>query len=172
MCNPWSWCVPYGLSMSSCLSSSYVRSPRTTHVVSSVVPLLPERTSANGSELLCPDRKSRTSNLSISPSAGSPCCCLRSSSYQTSSGSGTPCFLTRSVSTSWSWCAAPCWCECQASAPRPSAALMLFLLWLIWSFLTVCRLIRENLLAGDFTVNMRLLQVQLLRSLHRCFNAS
>lgn len=38
-----------------------------------------------------------------------------------------------------------------------------FLLWLIWSFLTVCRLIRENLLAGDFTVNMRLLQVRFLR---------
>lgn len=59
----------------------------------------------------CPHRKSRTSNPSISHSAGWPCCYLRSSSCQMSSASGTPCFLMRTDSTSSSWSAAPCSCE-------------------------------------------------------------
>lgn len=45
---------------------------------------------------------------------------------------------------------------------RQRRRLRLLLLSLIFSVLTVCSLIRDNLLAGDFTVNMRLLQVGVL----------
>lgn len=117
----------------------------------------------------CPPRKSRTSNPSISHSAGSPCCYLRSSSCRTSSGSGTPCFLTRTDSTSSSWSAAPCSCELFILCCCRLAALTPLTLQVNDCFLLTCcvhRLIRESLLAGDFTVNMRSLQVRLFRN-HR-----
>lgn len=104
--------------------------------------------------------KSRTSSLSISPSAGWRCCSLRSFCFQTSSGFGIHCFQIR-IGLSFSYpSAVPCWCT-SATCPSPDSYQHHHSFQSRWLSVCACfcRLIRDQLLSGDFTANMRLLQV-------------